>query len=830
MAEKSKNKKKSTSSNSSKNAKKTTSKKSTKIKDVEKEIFESQPVDDVLLEKPQEETMSTENDDDLKMDMTTSDTEINEENKDLEVVAEDSKDVSVEAPKESATKVFGQIAAFSWWKRLSYINIAWTFGILLIFLAVFWINGDKITDNDRNIANIIFAGIVSAVSFFSLIITWVMYKNRSIEPFLKGNEKLVLLFSFFPLGFIANFVFSSLEAKAFYAHEKVTSLGYKKPKFVMPHVFIILLSIILLIIIASWFLTWNQTPMDALKFDIMDEFNGNGNVVGTLFVNWTGEKWEASYELTNDFIQWLSGKNHNALEDTVNTINTAVSSINNRLQSIKENDLSSVLDKVFEAVSGNNGTNKWIVFNSLSNQIAPAGFLYTFIAPIKGFINAADLIIFLMIMGGFLAIVTESGALEAGLGRMVKKLQGKEIILVPILFFLFSIGGATYGMAEETLPFYLLLIPVFLAAGFDTYSVLLTILLGAGLGTAASILNPFVVNTAVSAVTGANSSISLTPSDGIIWRIVIYFALTIPGCIYATLYARKVKKNPLKSATYDLKEEHEKSFSFDLNSLPEFTNKRKAILAIFGLTFVSMIISVIAWEDLTNSTAFINATEWVDKYFPFLGGLNKEGGSLVGPWGTWYLTEMGFLFFLSALIVGSLSWKGSKHFIDKFMFGAGDFIGVGMVIAISRGISIVVTDTGLDNIIIDNLSKMMGGINNAFAITVVFFFVFFALSFLIPSTSGFASAVFPLVGPAIHTAGISGLTVSGSIASFSLASGIVNISMPSGGIFMSALSLSKIPLGKFYKNSWPFLVAFFVGSIALLLVGQAANIANSSIF
>ena len=126
--------------------------------------------------------------------------------------------------------------------------------------------------------------------------------------------------------------------------------------------------------------------------------------------------------------------------------------------------------------------------------------MYVLVAPIQGFVNAADLIIFLMVMGGFLAIVTESQALEAGLGRMVKKMQGKEIIMVPILFVLFSVGGATYGMAEETIPFYLLLIPVFLAAGFDTYTAFLTILLGAGLGTASSILNPFVVNTAISGI------------------------------------------------------------------------------------------------------------------------------------------------------------------------------------------------------------------------------------------------------------------------------------------------------------------------------------------
>lgn len=644
------------------------------------------------------------------------------------VVAEKSNN---DTPTAGASKVFGQIAAFKWWKTLGYINVLWTLGFILIFLAIYW-HGDATLYRDRIIANIIFSSLLSSFSLIALTVVSTLYYVKNIKSFNSKYELPSALLAFIPLGFIPILVFASIETKSFYGAKEVSSMGYKKPKLVMPHVYIILMAIILLVIIASWFATW-----------------------------------------------------------TSNTSN--------------------------------------------GERVAPAGFLYLLIAPIKGFVNAADLIIFLMIMGGFLAIVTESGALEAGLGRMVKALKGKEIILVPILFVLFSIGGATYGMAEESLPFYLLLIPVFLAAGFDSYTAVLTILFGAGLGTAASILNPFVVNTAIGAANGQLTTNLLTPSNGIIWRFVIYALLIIPGCIYVTWYAWRVKKDPTKSKIYDLQAEHKKEFSFNMDSLPEFTAKRKSIVAIFGITFLAMIISVISWQELANTTIFVDITKWIDTYLPFLGGVNKSGGSLIGAWGTWYLVQMSFLFFLATLVVASLSWKGSKHFIDKFMFGVGDFIGVGMVIAISRGISIVVSDTGLDKIIIGGLSGLIKSVNDVYGVTVIFFLLFFALSFLIPSTSGFAGAVFPLIGPAIGGYGgiataLPGLTVSGSIASFSLASGIVNISMPSGGIFVSALSLSKVPLGKFYKGSWGFLVALFVGSLALLLIGQAVNGASPNIF
>lgn len=744
----------------------------------------------------------------------------------------DAKEASVSEPTEKASKVFGNIAAYSWWNKLSWINIAWTFGIILLILALAW-KGDDAT---KNTANLIFAIIVSVLSLIAIIAVVTFYYVKRIQSFDKMYEHLTIGLSFIPLvGFIFGFVSTSLEQKRFFSHEKVTSLGYKKPKFVMPHVYIILLVIIFVIIVVSWIVTWTGSSPTKLVFSLANQDDVMAQITATINDN---GKWVAS-------VTDMGNLTTTQYADLVSKLDAANKTFEGYVSDASSAQVIAELQKISLDVTttGADSASNTITYTmgdpSVTNAQSPAGFLYLLVAPIEGFVNAADLIIFLLIMGGFLAIVTESGALEAGLGRMVKKLQGKEIILIPILFLLFSVGGTTYGMAEETIPFYLLLIPVFLAAGFDTYTAFLVILLGAGLGTAASILNPFVVNTATAAVNGAGSwsGSDLSPSIGIVWRSVIYVVLVIVGCAYVTWYGWRVKKHPEKSAVYDLRKEHEKQFSFNLDSLPEFTVKRKIILAIFAITFVSMIISVITWEDVAGTSVFSDAANWVDKYFPFVGGVDKDGNGLIGAWGTWYLVQMSFLFFLSSIVIGLLSWKGSIHFITKFMAGAADFIGVGIVISISRGISLAVSKTGLDTIIINGLSSMMQGIGNVFGITIIFFFVFFALSFLIPSTSGFASAVFPIIGPAIggfgHPVALGGLTISGSIASFSLASGIVNISMPSGGIFMSALSVSNIPLGKFYKSTWWFLLVLVGLSLVLLLIGQAINghtTSNNAIF
>ena len=708
-----------------------------------------------------------------------------------------------EAPAEKATKVFKNIAAYNWWSKMGLFNILLTVGVVFVFLAFFWTNG---ISTDKYIANMIFAWVLVAIALVVNALMNALFFVKRIKCFRNEFEIWTSILSFIPLGFIGIFVFSSLESKAFYEDEKVKKMGYVKPKKTMPHVYVTLMIIIFVVVVASWLVTWTS----------------NGGVSSVVF------------NLTNgDSFTYLESEGKWSLVASASGYDAILSKLNNGSNGsgISTYVEPEKLKQMIESQLGMdmNGFKDVKVDNySVNSPLAPAGFLYVLVAPIEGFVNAADLIIFLMIMGGFLAIVTESQALEAGLGRMVKKMQGREIIMVPILFVLFSVGGTTYGMAEETIPFYMLLIPVFLAAGFDTYTAFLTILLGAGLGTASSILNPFVVGASVDAIKNSDNLDaglvnSVSPSIGIIWRSVIYIVLVIAGAIYVTWYAWRVKKHPEKSAVFELKAQHEKEFSFNIDSLPEFTLKRKLILSTFGLTFLFMIISVISWKDITGSKAFINAATWVDTYFPFIGGTKLDGDSLIGAFGTWYLIQMSFLFFFSSLIIGALSWRGANHFISKFLAGAADFIGVGIVIAIARGISVVVNSTGLSNLIIDGLTGMLNGVGNSFAVVFIFYLIFIVLSFLIPSTSGFAGAVFPVLGPAVIGAHGLGLTVSGQIASFSLASGIVNIASPSGGIFIAALSVSKIPLGNYYKATGWFLGVFMVLSIVLLLIGQAIN-------
>jgi uncharacterized ion transporter superfamily protein YfcC len=228
------------------------------------------------------------------------------------------------------------------------------------------------------------------------------------------------------------------------------------------------------------------------------------------------------------------------------------------------------------------------------------GIVDIILSPIKGFIEGAEIIIYLLVMGAFLQAVNSSKALEAGIGRMVKKLRGKELIIIPIIMILFSIGGATFGMCEETIAFYAIVMPIVLAAGFDGITGVIIILFGAGIGVCSSIINPFMIMTSVDAVNSEHitnpitgSIINMSLSDGIAFRSIVYVVFLAIGITFSMLYAKKVKKHPHKSLVYELSTIHKKDFAFDEKAIPDLTTKRKITLIIFALAFVMLIAGAI---------------------------------------------------------------------------------------------------------------------------------------------------------------------------------------------------------------------------------------------
>lgn len=430
-------------------------------------------------------------------------------------------------------------------------------------------------------------------------------------------------------------------------------------------------------------------------------------------------------------------------------------------------------------------------------------------APVDGFIAAIEIIVFVFAIGGFINIIIESGAMDAGIYALLNKFRGKEIILIPILMVLFGIGGTTFGMAEETIVFYAILIPVLFRAGFDNAVGMMTICLGAGVGTLCSTVNPFAIGV-------ASTAVGLSPGDGIVSRIILFLILISVTIAYVMWYAKRVKKDPTKSICYDRYEELKQDFSSheDTNQMKKMTGAHKAILVVFATTFIAMVLSVIPWENAFNVSLFASLADNINNLsIPIIGG---DKGILA--FGNWYFVEMSALFLLGSFIAGCIA-KGSglikENLLNTFIAGSKDMLSVAFIIGLARGIQIILESSGMAPTILYYGSQLLSGLpEGIFSILTYLFYI--PLSFLIPSTSGLATATMPIVGDLAYNVFGSTNGQVQAITAYSAASGIVNLITPTSGVVMGALAMAKMDYGKWVKVISPLLVIIFVLTIAFL--------------
>ena len=237
---------------------------------------------------------------------------------------------------------------------------------------------------------------------------------------------------------------------------------------------------------------------------------------------------------------------------------------------------------------------------------APQGIGAALKAAFRGFYDAVDVCVFILMVGGFLGVVMKTGAIDAGVSNVISRLQGRENLLITILMLFFGLGGTTYGMCEETVPFYLLLAATMVAAGFDSLTGAAVVLLGAGCGVLGSTVNPFAVGVAVDALSG----IGIAVNQGIIIALgaILWLTTTIISIIFVMRYAKKVKAD--KGSTFlSLQEQQDMMNEWGMTDseaeaadgqemAPKMSGRQKATLIVFALTFVIMIVSFIPWEDL----------------------------------------------------------------------------------------------------------------------------------------------------------------------------------------------------------------------------------------
>lgn len=437
-------------------------------------------------------------------------------------------------------------------------------------------------------------------------------------------------------------------------------------------------------------------------------------------------------------------------------------------------------------------------------------------APILGFADALPVCLFVMILGGFLGMMTETGALDNGIAVLVQKLKGNEIMLIPVLMLIFSLGGTTYGMCEETVPFYALLAATMMAAGFDPMVGAATVLLGAGCGCLGSTVNPFAVGAAVDALTGVDIAVNQSIIIGL--GAVLWIVTTAMSIVFVMNYAKKVKAD--KGSTIlsmqelkDAEEAHGKAAS-EVHKEVKLTGRQKGVLIAFAFTFVVMIVGFIPLADLNEGVA---------NFFDAGAVYDADGNTVVQGWsalitglpiGQWYFDEASTWFFLMAILIGIIGGLSEKQIVNTFITGAADMMSVVLVIALARGISVLMANTGLDVYVLDAAANALAGLSGVI-FAPMSFLVYFGLSFLIPSTSGMATVSMPIMGPLAVKLGFSPEVM---VMVFSAAIGVVNLFTPTSGAIMGGLALAKIEWTTWLKFALKLIVALSVVCAIILTV------------
>ncbi|MDL1894996.1 YfcC family protein, partial [Anaerolineae bacterium CFX7] len=335
--------------------------------------------------------------------------------------------------------------------------------------------------------------------------------------------------------------------------------------------------------------------------------------------------------------------------------------------------------------------------------------------------GAIDVAMFILMIGGFLGITMKTGAIDAGITALVKRLGTNGKLLIPIMMIVFAAGGTSYGMAEESLAFYPLIIAALIALGYDAITGIAVVMLGAGIGVLGSTINPF--------ATGVATGIAGIPlTEGIIYRLLILVGGLAVGIWYVMRYAAKVKADPSKSLVADRKQANEEHFlrGGAQAEAPEFTTQRKVILALFILAFIIMIIGVIPWSDL---------------------GINRIATRY------WWFAELSALFLVFGIIIGLVARMKEGDLVSNFIAGAADMVGVALVVALARGITVIMNNGLIIDTVLYWCESLLAGLGGVAFINVIFL-LYLPLSFLVPSSSGLATLTMPIMAPLASFAGV----------------------------------------------------------------------------
>jgi len=404
---------------------------------------------------------------------------------------------------------------------------------------------------------------------------------------------------------------------------------------------------------------------------------------------------------------------------------------------------------------------------------APQGLIALMKAPIKGFVEAAQIIGFVLIVGGAFAVVQRTEAIDTAIRSIARAHETSALVraaLIPVFVTLFSLGGATFGMNEEVIPFILIFVPLALALGYDTIVGVSIPFLGSQVGFGAAFLNPFNVGI-------AQGIAGVQVFSGLGYRLIVWAVATIVTILFLMWYAARVKRNPALSPTYVLDQSRRSEQPAGVASehaSDRMTPRHKAVLAIFALGLAAMVIGVVKFD--------------------------------------WYIDEIAALFLSMAIVVGVVGRLGPDNWVGAFMQGAKDLAPTALVIAIARGTMILARDAHIIDTMLHGLMPLVQSSHPVFAAQKMYL-IQSVINFFIHSGTGQAALTMPIMAPLADLVGVTRQT---AILAFQLGE-LSTPMIPTSGITVGVLALARVPWLTWARWMIPLQLIYLVLALVLLI-------------
>lgn len=394
-------------------------------------------------------------------------------------------------------------------------------------------------------------------------------------------------------------------------------------------------------------------------------------------------------------------------------------------------------------------------------------------APLDGLQASSDVVGFVLIVGGAFALLNKTGAIVMGMQTLIRKLGNRSILIIPITMILFGLGGTTFGMAEELLPFYLIIITMLFGMGYDSMTAFLVVFLGSGMGVAASTVNPF-------ATLIAQGIAGIAGNPQLWFRCIQFVILEALAIAFVLLYARKVKANPQSSMTYvtDQAWKQELKGEDGIHTEVQMTLRQKLVLAEFIICFAIIIY-----------------------------GLIVKG---------WFMTEMAAMFLLMGILAGLIGGLNVNEMGEEFVAGMKDFVYAGVIIGISRGVLCVAENGLIIDTILNSLVNFLGSVPVSLYV-VAMYFVQVVLSIFVPTTSGVAALSMPIMAPLTE---MLGLNPEGAVTCFQYACKLTLMLSPAAPVTVAGIAMCRLTFQQWWKIIWKFMLLIVVLTIGFSIMSS----------